>query len=340
VLAAMSEPQRVGQLFMVHAAATGPSEATYSAITEHDVGAVILMGGAQASVAQTASVSASVQRQAAGPARLLIATDQEGGDVQALAGPGFAAIPSALAQGAIPPAQLRAHARSWGQQLAAAGVNVDLAPVLDTVTSPAFAAQNPIGADDRAYGFDPATVSSHGNAFAAGLADAGVLATAKHFPGLGRVSANTDTSAQVTDGTTTSQDAYLRPFADAIRAGIPIVMVSTAYYSRIDPTQPAVFSPVVINTLLRGRLGFRGLVISDDVGAAAQVASVPIADRALRIIAAGADIALTVDETQIPEMTAAVLHRVTQDAGFRAAVDRAARRVLAAKQAAGLLREP
>jgi beta-N-acetylhexosaminidase len=101
-----------------------------------------------------------------------------------------------------------------------------------------------------------------------------------------------------------------------------------------------VFSPVVINTLLRGRLGFRGLVISDDVGAAAQVASVPIADRAVRTIAAGADVVLTVDETQIPEMTAAVLHRATQDAGFRAAVDRAARRVLAAKQAAGLLREP
>jgi beta-N-acetylhexosaminidase len=335
VLAAMSEQQRVGQLFMVDAAATGPSSATFSAITDYHVGSVILMGGRQASVADTAVISASLQR-LAGPARLLIATDQEGGDVQALAGAGFAEIPSALAQGDTSPAQLRERAHNWGEQLAAAGVNVDLAPVLDTVTSRG----NPIGADDRSFGFDPATVTSHGSAFAAGLADAGVLATAKHFPGLGRVSANTDTSAQVTDDITTGQDANLRPFTDAIHAGIPIVMISTAYYARIDPAQPAVFSPVVINTLLRGQLGFGGLVITDDVGAAAQIESVPIADRAVRAIAAGVDVVLTVDATQIPDMTAAVSARATRDAGFRAAVDRAVRRVLAAKQAAGLLRAP
>ena len=111
--------------------------------------------------------------------------------------------------------------------------------MLDTVPSAAFAPQNkPIGYYQREYGFDPTTVSTEGNAFAQGMADAGIAATVKHFPGLGRVTANTDTTTGVTDTQTTRYDAYVQPYADAVNQGVPIVMVSLAYYSKIDAEQP------------------------------------------------------------------------------------------------------
>ena len=124
-------------------------------------------------------------------AKLFIATDQEGGLVQRLRGPGFSTIPSGVQQGSIDPATLQADARVWGGQLRQAGVNVNLAPVLDTV--PAGSGPNPpIGDLDRQYGSTPAAVTSHGLAFLDGMTAAGIDATVKHFPGLGRTSGNTD----------------------------------------------------------------------------------------------------------------------------------------------------
>jgi beta-N-acetylhexosaminidase len=230
---------------------------------------------------------------------------------------------------------LRTDARRWGTQLHAAGVNLNLAPVADTVPNPA--ANPPIGQLRREYGSTPATVTSHALAFAFGLADAGVDATVKHFPGLGRVTGNTDTSSGVTDRQTTRHDAYLAPFGAAVRAGVPFVMVSTAYYSRIDPNHPAAFSPTVVAEMLRGDLGFHGVVISDDLGGAAQVAAFSLGARAVSLIAAGGDVVLTVDASQIPAMTSAVLARAKADAKFRGEVEDAALRVLTAKQARGLL---
>jgi beta-N-acetylhexosaminidase len=338
-LRAMTEPQRVGQLFMVGASSNGPTGDTMSAITSYHTGSVILTDTSRGSIDSIAAVSRQLQQASPDMAGLFIATDQEGGEVQRLQGPGFEPIPGAAEQASIPPARLRADARRWGGQLRAGGVNVNLAPVLDTVPSAAAARSNPpIGALSRQYGYTPATVTGHGLAFAQGMADADVDATVKHFPGLGRVTGNTDTTAGVTDSTTTRHDAYLAPFAAAVRAGMPFVMVSTAYYSRIDPDHPAAFSPTIVTGMLRGDLGFRGVVVSDDVGAADQVAALSPGARAVAFVAAGGDLVLTVDPAQIPEMTAAVLAKARADATFRAEVDAAALRVLAAKQARGLLR--
>ncbi|TXH71704.1 MAG: glycoside hydrolase family 3 protein, partial [Lysobacteraceae bacterium] len=132
----------------------------------------------------------------------------------------------------------------------------DLAPVMDTVPSKRAAKHNPpIGRYDRQFGYTPRVVARHGVAFLRGLADGGVVPTVKHFPGLGRVRANTDVRAGVTDHVTTRHDAYLAPFRAAIDAGAPVVMMSTAYYERLDPENPAAFSPFVIGTMLRGDLG-------------------------------------------------------------------------------------
>jgi beta-N-acetylhexosaminidase len=331
----MTEAQRVGQLFMVGASSNGPDAATMAAITTDHVGSVILTDTSQRGVEAIADVSRRLQDAAPNSAELFIAADQEGGEVQRLSGPGFDTIPSATQQGTMTPTHLRADARRWGAQLRAAGVNLNLAPVVDTV--PAGAWNPPIGAMSRQYGSNPATVATHGVAFAQGLGDAGIDATVKHFPGLGRVAGNTDTTAGVTDRVTTRHDAFLAPFAAGVKAGVPFVMMATAYYSRIDPGHPAAFSPTIVTGMLRGDLGFRGVVISDDLGGAAQVAAYSLGARAVDFIAAGGDIVLTVDPAQIPQMTAAVLARAKADPKFRAQVDVAALRVLAAKQARGLL---
>jgi beta-N-acetylhexosaminidase len=114
-------------------------------------------------------------------------------------------------------------------------------------------------------------------------------------------------------------------------------MISTAAYARIDPGVPAAFSPRIVTGLLRGRLGFRGVVISDDLGQAAQVADVSIGQRAVRFVQAGGDIVLTVNATQAAAMTSALLARAKRDPAFRQLVDFAALRVLREKAALGLL---
>jgi beta-N-acetylhexosaminidase len=332
----MSEAERVGQLLMVDCPTTYVAAATVTAIVQDHVGSVILDGTSMLGLDGTARVTAHLESDNPSPAALFIATDQEGGLVQRLQGPGFTRIPSAVVQGQEDPATLQQQARGWAAELARAGVNVDLAPVLDTV--PADSGPNPpIGDLDREYGHTPDVVSSHGVAVALGLAAAGVDATIKHFPGLGRVTGNTDTASGVTDTVTTAQDPYLAPFAAAIKAGVPFVMMSTAVYSRIDPTEPAAFSATVIGGILRGDLGFAGVVVSDDLGAAAQVSNLAPGDRAVRFIRAGGDLVLTVDASQAAPMTEALLAATRTDPTFKQKVDAAALRILTAKQARGLL---
>ncbi|HEY2167501.1 MAG TPA: glycoside hydrolase family 3 N-terminal domain-containing protein [Jatrophihabitantaceae bacterium] len=336
VFDAMSEAQRVGQLFMVDAPSTYVRTATLDAIDDDAVGSVILDGTSYLTATQTLQITRQLQGHAPAHVALFVATDQEGGQVQRLQGPGFAAIPTAVEQGGYSPSQLRADAKYWGGELHRVGVNVDLAPVLDTVP-PDWGSNAAIGDLDREYGHTTAAVAAHGLAFAQGLADAGVVATVKHFPGLGRTYGNTDLTGSVEDTVTTRHDPYLAPFADAINAGVPFVMVSTAIYTKIDPVRPAAFSPTIVTGMLRDDLGFGGVIISDDVGIAAQVSNYTVAQRAVDFVQAGGDIVLTVDATQAPTMTAAVLQLAQTNSAFRAKVDAAALTVLQAKQAAGLI---
>ena len=215
---------------------------------------------------------------------------------------------------------------------------MNLAPVMDTVPVGEF--NPPIGSFDREYGHTPAVVGPHGTAFAVGMAQAGVAATIKHFPGLGRVNANPDISSGVTDHVTTADDAYLAPFRTAILAGAQFAMMSTAYYQLIDAAHPAAFSATIIGGLLRGKLGFRGMVVSDDLGNAQQVAAWSPGERATQFINAGGDLVLTVNPTVIPAMVHAVSALAAGNAAFRAKVDAAALSVLTAKQAQGLIRKP
>ena len=336
VLGRMTLPQRVGQLFMVGTPATSASPRTLAQIGRFHVGNVMLTGRSYGGTRIPARVAAAMQARATGPAtghvRLLVATDQEGGDVQVLHGGRMAEIPSALAQGRWSPRRLQTAAGAWARQLRAAGVNLNLAPVADTVPGPAAAAHNPpIGAFDREFGYTPRVVARHGVVFARAMSSHGVVPTVKHFPGLGRVHANTDVWSRVTDRATRRHDPYLEPFRRAVDAGVPVVMMSTAYYSRLDPKNPAAFSSYIIRTMLRGDLGFRQVVVSDDLGSARQVAHWSSGARAVRFLEAGGDLVLTVDPSTLPDMYAAVLHRARTDRHFREQVNRSALRVLDVK---------
>jgi beta-N-acetylhexosaminidase len=341
VWAQMTEAQRVGQLFMVGTPATSASAATLAQIGRYHVGNVMLTGRSHAGTSGPARVAAMMQsrttRAATAGVRLLVSTDQEGGSVQVLHGHGISEMPTALAQGRFSTARLRSAAGTWARQLRASGVNMNLAPVLDTV--PAAARRNPpIGAHDREFGYSTFRVASHGTAFAAGMDAHGVVPTVKHFPGLGRVTRNTDTSSGVTDRVTRRGDAYLTPFETAIRSGhAPFVMMSTAYYSRMDKQNPASFSSFIIGTVLRHDLGFAGAVISDDLANARQLSPWSYGTRAVKFIRAGGDVVLTVNPKTLPAMYAAVLSRARRMPAFRAKVDRAALLVLRAKERRDLL---
>jgi beta-N-acetylhexosaminidase len=341
VYGAMTGPQRVGQLFMGAVTASSPDRQKIQLMRQSHVGSVFLAGRSSAGTRATKALVDSLQAQADTVAgkrvSLLVSTDQEGGHVQVLSGPGFSAIPSALTQGSWSTSYLRSQAATWAEQLGAAGVNLNLAPVADVVPASVGRNNAPIGGYDREFGHTAATVTPHSNAFAAGMARSKVLATLKHFPGLGSVRGNTDTTANVVDSVTTRTSSSLDPFRSGIKAGAPFVMISSATYSRIDPKHQAVFSSTVIKDMLRKDFGFKGVVVSDDLGQAVAVKAVPPADRAVNFLSAGGDLVLTIEPTQIPVMAKAVQTRMAQNSAFRAQVDQSVHRVLAAKQREGLL---
>jgi beta-N-acetylhexosaminidase len=336
----MNESQRIGQLFMIGLTKDRLDATERAAIAEFHFGSVAFTthttAGVRAVRVTTDAVQALATSAATDRVGFLVAANQEGGLTQALAGPGFDAIPSALDQGAMTPAVLKRLATRWGRQLGAAGVNFDFAPVADVVPPGTDDQNAPIGQLKREFGHDPATVSSHVAAFIAGMQVAGIATSAKHFPGLGRVIGNTDSTSDVSDSVTRRSDPFLKPFAKAIDAGVPFVMVSLATYTRIDPSHLAVFSPDVIGGMLRTDLGYRGVVISDALGATA-VASIAPAKRAIDFLDAGGDMIISNKVPPAIEMAEAVTSLASEDASFRKRVDDAAARVLRAKQAVGLL---
>ncbi|MGH3318818.1 MAG: glycoside hydrolase family 3 N-terminal domain-containing protein [Streptosporangiaceae bacterium] len=341
VLSGMSMRERVGQLFVAGVDSTHPTRVQLRQIRRHHLGGVILMGHSSAGVAEARKVAHRLQAQATAKTtdgvRLWIAVDQEGGYVQVLRGPGFSDIPTALTQGGLERATLRSRAHKWAKQLRAAGVNLNLAPVVDTVPASLGRTNKPVGYYDREYGHTPKAVAAHGVAFLEGMRSVDVQTTAKHFPGLGRVRGNTDTTYGVTDSVTTRHDAYLRPFKTAIDGGIPVVMVSSARYTEIDKRYLAPFSPVVLRGMLRHDLGFTGVIMSDDLGRAAAVKKVPVGERATRFLLSGGTVVLTVTMSAVPTMTAAVLRRAAGHPRFRAKVNAAATKVLRVKDRIGLL---
>jgi beta-N-acetylhexosaminidase len=334
--ARMTERQRVGQLFMTGVASIGPTAAEIRAVQRSATGNVFLRGDStQGHKAVRRIVTALVPDATHAQVPPFVGTDQEGGEVQDLQGNGFTRMPTALDQGRIAPSDLRTAAAGWAAQLRSAGVNVDLAPVADTVPKSIGTKNQPIGAFDREYGHTVTRVSEHVPSFVRGLDDAHVAATVKHFPGLGRATGNTDTRRGVTDPTG-PHSHFLLPYRDGIDAGAQFVMVSSATYPKIDPHHRACFSSTVIGSLLRGREKFTGIVISDAFDTVA-VNDLSRADRALRFFSAGGTMLLDPTSADVPTMAKAVRAAVVKNPAFARVIKADVLKVLTTKARDGLL---
>jgi beta-N-acetylhexosaminidase len=139
------------------------------------------------------------------------------------------------------------------------------------------------------------------------------------------------------DDTTTASDPYLAPFAAGIKAGSAAVMISSARYPKLDRGNIAAFSRPIITGLLRDRMGFTGLVVSDDLGAAKAAESILPGDRAVRFVAAGGDMPLSIVPEHAQPMAEALTERAEADPGFYARVTESAQRVVRAKVRAGVI---
>lgn len=324
---------QVGQLFMVGMYTEGAVDDVYQRmLTETRTGQVVLIGDNSRGVQSMRRMNDDLHNAGAKPdgVQLFVALDQEGGTIQRLKGPGFDRMPSAREQGRMTPDELRAAAARWGGQMSDAGIDVALAPVADVVPADGVASNEPVGQLGRHFGETPEAASAHVQAFVRGMQDAGLATSLKHFPGLGHVDGNTDFSGDVRDDVVDADDEGLVVFRAGMDAGADTVMVSNATYELIDPDHPATFSAKVIG-LIRDKLDFDGVILSDDVGAAEQVAHIPPGDRALRFLEAGGDVVINGDPTLQKAMVTAVRERAASDERFAEEVTTKATRVVAMK---------
>ena len=328
----MSLPEQVGQTIMVAQSSTQPSPAGRRAIERLHLGSVVLLGNSTAGRAPTARLTAGLRDgvDAVEGVGLLVAADQEGGLVQRLQGRGFDRIPDAEVQAGWSDRTLRGRAATWSDQLARAGIDVNLAPVADVVPRSVGRSNQPISALRRGYGQRPDLVARKTVAVVAGMHDGGTATAVKHFPGLGRVRGNTDTVAVVVDRTTTRNDALLAGFHADVERGSELVMLSSATYPKIDRKRPATYSPTVIGEMLRGDLGFKGVVVSDDLLGRA-LASASVRSRGVRFLAAGGDLALVGDVAAAAQVREGLLDRARADRAFRARLRQSATRVVELK---------
>ncbi len=333
----LSVAQQVGQLLMVGVSSSGISAAEADILARTRTGSVILLGNSTAGATAVHRVVGQVRDATRRPhgVRTMLAADQEGGLVQRLKGPGFVTIPSAVDQAEQSDRQLKRHARRWGRELKAAGIDADLAPVADLVPAGMENVNAPIGRLRRGYGSSPRVVAAKVAAFTKGMDSAGIITATKHFPGLGRVRGNTDFERRVVDETTVRHDPALAGFESAVESGVDMVMMSSAYYSRIDADHRAAFSAKIIAKMVRKDLAFTGVVISDDLAAAA-MRDLPPGQRAVQFVKAGGDLLIVGDPQLAPSMAKALRAEAEDNPEFAAQVTRSATRVLAMKAKRGL----
>lgn len=259
-----AEPRRLaGQMLVVRMEDTATPE-LITAARRGEIGGVILFPVESGEPGSLRGELRRLQRAArtGGNPPLLVMTDQEGGGVKRFP----------LAPPQRSPLQLgnngsrrdaRLEGEATGHFLARLGVQVDLAPVLDVPASGSSAIAM------RAFGSDPRGVARLGLAFADGLATEGVIAVPKHFPGLGRAEVSTDVAPVTIDARARQLRADLAPFEEAIADGAEMIMIGLARYPAYRTRRPAALSDEIVTGLLRGQLGFGGVIVTDDLEAPA-----------------------------------------------------------------------
>jgi beta-N-acetylhexosaminidase len=242
------------------------------------LGGVVLFAWNVRDVEQVAALAAALRAERPD---LLVSTDEEGGDVTRLEAARGSSYPGNLALGVVDDVSLtEAVATAIGSDLAAAGINLDLAPVADVNTNP----RNPV-IGVRSFGADPELAARHVAAFVRGVQRCGVAACAKHFPGHGDTEQDSHLELPTAHG---DLSAALIPFRAAIEAGVQAVMTAHILVPGVDEL-PATVSRQLLTDVLRGELGFDGLVITDALEMRGLADSIGIEEGGVRALAAGAD---------------------------------------------------
>jgi len=326
-VAGMSVEELVGQMFVVGVGGTEPDYYIDKMIRERNIGGVILFAYNMKGEAQTRDLVCDLQAlsmRTKPEIPLFVAVDQEGGDIGSA--PWVAPEPAAAAVGrGRDPGEARRIAARMGSQLSRAGINTDLAPVVDTGHGAAIG--------NRSFGNAPGLVARMGAAAVAGFEEAGVVSAAKHFPNHGPAASDSHVSLPVIrhdDEEIEKRD--LPPFRAAIDAGVPMVMAGHLVYPAIDPERPASLSREAIS-VLRDDLGFDGVVVTDDLAMAGATGGGTLADPAVEAVGAGVDLLLI---SSAPQEQAdaydAVVGAVRSGEIPRSRVEQSVRRLLAAKE--------
>jgi len=314
----------VGQMVVAGMTGTEPDRALLARVRAGQVGGLILYGDNIESNQQIGRVIEQLQGIAreGGSPPLLISVDQEGGSVRR-----FQSAPPISPRAITTPSQAFSQGAETGSFLRNEGVNVDLAPIADVSSGPdSFE----VG-QGRGFNGTSTQVAQLATAFALGLQSRGVAACAKHFPGVGSLTTDTDDQLGEVTLDTSKLDQTLTPFADLIRAKVDMVMVASAIYPSLGTTSPADFSPLIINGLLRRRLGFPAVVITDALDTPPDLPGATAGGRAVLAAAAGDDIILYAAEQDAAPAYQAILDATSDGDIPRAQIAGAYRRILALK---------
>ena len=331
MIAEMTIEEKVGQLIMVGFEGTQANEAIEIHIRERFVGGVVLFSRNIQSPQQTAELTNELQRLVEATARqipLFIGIDQEGGWVIRLKD-GATVLPGNMALGATNSTELAERAGEiTAVELAAVGVNLNFAPVMDVNNNP----DNPV-IGRRSFGESPELVSRLGISYIRGLQRNGVLATAKHFPGHGDTTVDSHFELPTVSHDLERIHALeLQPFRAAIDADVAAIMTAHIIYPAFDANRPATLSPTILTDLLRKELGFDGLLITDDMEMKAIDDRYQSGEAAVMAVEAGADIVMVLwTSTKQIEVFDALLSAVKSGRISQARLDQSVKRILKSK---------
>ena len=282
--------QMIGQKLVVAMDGTTPSASLLDRIRTGQVGGVILFHRNFVDATHLRAITGKLKAAAAAGNRphLLIAIDQEGGEVKQVPWAPPSLTPGQMGRSGQASIALQ-QGQSTGTALHNLGITTDLAPVADVpISTASFMYQ-----EHRTWSFRADVTSRLSTAFAEGLDSRGTTATMKHFPGLGYATKNTDYNVVHITATKTQLAPGLLPYRNAIGHGLPIIMLSNAGYSAYDRYNAAGWSSTIVNTLLRGQLGFHGVTITDSLDGTAHARRLTTSSLAIRAARAGTDMILS-----------------------------------------------
>ena len=343
LLAQMSVEEKVGQLFGVYFKDSFFSPALEKMITQYHIGGIIIFTHNVASVINLAELINEAQATAIASSTgipLFVAIDQEGGPVVRLT-QGATVFPSNMAVGATGSTDdAELMARTMATEMKALGINMNLAPVLDVNNNPT----NPV-IGIRSFGSSPELVARLGVTMIKAYQESGIIATAKHFPGHGDTTLDSHTTLPSIPHDLEHLEAVeLVPFKEAIAAGVDAIMTAHVAFPAVDPTpdQPATFSPLVLEDLLRENMGFQGLIATDSLGMGAIDRTYGVTTSAIRSFQAGADLLLFGNDpghspAEQPPVYDEILRLVRDGSISMHRLDESVRRILLVKAKYGIL---